>query len=325
MDQSPAHSDPHGRQARSPGEIPAPGLKDVFWRVYYEVLADRVTLVAAGVTYYIVLSLFPAMGVLVSLYGFISDPKLIMLQIGFLGDMLPAGFFDLLVPQLTALASQDRSSLGLAFLFSLTLALWSATSGVKALIDAMNVAYGETEKRSFLRLNLLALGVTLGMLCVAILLISLIGILPAVLAMFYLDQWTEIFARLARWPVVLLLTGGATMVLYRYGPSRERAKLRWINWGVVFSTLGWAVTTILFSVYILNFANYNATYGALGTMIGFMVWVWLSVIIVLVGAELNAELEHQTKCDSTTGAPRPMGERGAVMADTLGESADQLP
>ena len=125
--------------------------------------------------------------------------------------------------------------------------------------------------------------------------------------------------------MVLLLTGGATIVLYRYGPSRERAKIRWINWGVLFSTICWAVTTILFSIYILNFANYNATYGTLGTLIGFMVWVWLSVIVLIVGAELNAELEHQTTCDSTTGAPLPMGERGAVMADTLGETADRLP
>ena len=311
--------DPHGRAANSPSEIPARGLRDVLWRVYSEVLADRVTLIAAGATYYIVLSIFPGMGVLVSTYGLLTDPSDLAKQMGFISDVLPPGAFDILLPQLEALAHKGQTELSFAFAASILVAFWSATSGVKALFDAMNVAYGEAEKRGFVRLNLLAFGFTLAAIVAVVLLIAIIGIIPAILEALYLEQWAETLGKVARWPFVLVITGTATMIIYRYGPSREDAKLRWLTWGTAFSTVAWAITTVGFSIYLLNFATYNATYGTLGALIAFMVWIWFSIVILIVGAELNAELEHQTKCDSTTGTPLPMGERGAVMADTLGE------
>lgn len=313
--------DRHGRNADAPSEIPAAGWRDVLWRVYSEVLADRVTLIAAGATYYIVLAIFPGMGVLVSIYGLLTDPSDLGKQMIFLRDLLPPGAFDLMLPQLEVLSHKGPSELSFAFGASLLIAFWSATSGVKALFDAMNVAYGEREKRSLLRLNLLAFGFTLAAIAVLVLLIAIVGVVPALLKVLYLDQWTEALARIARWPFVLILTGSATVVLYRYGPSRENAKLRWLTWGAAFSTAAWAIATTAFSIYLLNFANYNATYGTLGALIAFMIWIWLSIVILIVGAELNAELEHQTSRDSTTGPPLPMGERGAVMADTLGEIA----
>lgn len=309
-----------GRLADAPSEIPAKGLRDVLWRVYSEVMTDRVTLVAAGATYYIVLSIFPGMGVLVSIYGLLSDPSDMPAQIGFLRGFLPLGAFDLLLPQLGALASKGQSELSFAFAASLLLAFWSATSGVKALFEAMNVAYGEAEKRSFVKLNLLAFAFTLGSVGVLILLIGLIGVVPLMLKALYLDQWTELLASIARWPFILSLTGFGTLMIYRYGPSREDAKVRWLTWGMAFSTIAWSITTAAFSLYLQNVANYDATYGTLGALIAFMVWIWLSIVILIVGAELNAELEHQTTRDSTTGPPRPLGERGAVMADTVGEA-----
>lgn len=312
----------HGRHAKTPSEIPALGLRDVLWRVYSEVLADRVTLIAAGTTYYIVLAIFPGMGVLVSIYGLLTDPSDLAKQMIFLRDVLPPGAFELLLPQLEALAHKGRSELSLAFAASSIIAFWSATSGVKALFDAMNVAYGEVEKRSLIRVNLLAFGFTISAIMATVLLIAVVGVVPTILKALYLDQWTEILAMLARWPVVLLITGIATIVIYRYGPSREKAKFQWLTWGAAFSTIAWALTTTGFSVYLLNFANYNATYGTLGALVAFMIWIWLSIVILIVGAELNAELEHQTRCDSTTGAPMPMGQRGAEMADTLGKTAD---
>lgn len=311
----------HGRYADRPSEIPTRGLWDVIWRVYNDVLTDRVTLIAAGATYYIVLSLFPGMGVLVSIYGLLSDPSDIPLQISTFSDILPPGAFDMLLPQLEGLAKKGRSELSFAFASSLLIAFWSATSGVKALFDAMNVAYGEHEKRSFLHVNALAITFTLGAIATLVLLITIIGVVPAVLKALYLDQWTELLARIARWPFVLALTGCATMIIYHFGPSREDAKVRWLTWGTALSTIVWAITTAAFSIYLLNFANYNATYGTLGALVAFMIWIWLSIVILIVGAEFNAELEHQTRCDSTTGPALPMGERGAVMADTLGESA----
>ena len=311
-----------GRDAKSPGEIPVRGLRDVFWRVIEAIMADRVTLIAAGVTYYLLLSLFPALAALVALYGFVADPSTIMGHVGFLASVFPPGSFDLILNQLTALTLQKASTLSFAFFAGLVVAIWSANSGMKAIFDAMNVAYREKEKRSFLRLNLLSLTFTFGGLIIAIVLIAAIGVLPAVLSYLWLDRWQELLARFARWPLVLVLVGCGIALIYRFGPSRAQAKLRWLNWGVVLSTLLWMSASILFSFYIENFANYNATYGTLGALIGMMVWVWISVIILIVGAELNAELEHQTACDSTTGSPQPMGNRGAFVADTLGKTVD---
>ncbi len=311
-----------GRHADSPNEIPVTGLRDVFWRVVTAVMVDRVTLIAAGVTYFLLLSLFPALGALVALYGFVADPTTIMGHIGFLASVFPPGSFDLILNQLTALTQQKTSTLSFAFVTGLVIALWSANSGMKALFDAMNVAYQEDEKRSLVRLNLLSLAFTFGALIIAIVLIAAIGVLSAALSYLWLDRWQELLARFARWPFILIFVGCGVAVIYRYGPSREQAKLKWLSWGVVFSTLLWLAASILFSFYLENFANYNATYGTLGALIGLMVWVWISVIILIVGAELNAELEHQTARDSTTGAPKPMGERGAFVADTIGKAAD---
>lgn len=309
-----------GRDAEAPQDIPAKGLRDVFWRVVKAIMADRVTLIAAGVTYFMLLSLFPALGALVALYGFVADPTAIMAHIGFLAGVFPPGSFDLIMNQLTSLTQQATSTRSLAFFGGLLVAIWSANSGMKALFDAMNVAYQEDEKRSLVRLNLLSLGFTFCALVVAIILIAAIGVLPAVLKYLWLDDWQEFLARLARWPFIILVFGCGISMIYRYGPSREEAKIRWLSWGVVFSTVLWLVASVLFSFYLENFANYNATYGTLGALIGLMVWVWISVVILIVGAEINAELEHQTRKDSTTGSPKPMGERGAYVADTVGEA-----
>lgn len=311
-----------GRHASGPGQIPLPGWKDVLWRTASEVIEDRVTLIAAGVTYYLLLASFPALGVLVSLYGFVSDPADIGKQIGFLSMVLPPGALDLVLGQLSTLSAQKASTLSIAFVASFAIALWSANSGVKALFDAMNVAYGEEEKRSFVQLNLLSLGFTLATLLLAVVLIAAIGVVPAVLALFRLDSAAEMLAAAARWPLVLIMVWAATIVIYRYGPSRENAKLRWLSWGAAVSAVAWMGASIGFSFYLQNFGHYNITYGTLGALIGFMVWTWLSVVILIVGAELDAELEHQTICDSTTGPPRPIGDRGAVMADTVGKAFD---
>ena len=311
-----------GREAEAPHEIPPKGLKDVLFRVAAEVMEDRVTLIAAGVTYYLLLALFPAMGALVSLYGFVADPTTIATHIGFLSQIFPRGSFDLILSQLTALTQQKPGALSLGFITGLLIAIWSANNGVKALCDAMNVAYGEEEKRGIVEFNLLSLGFTFGLLIFAVVLIFAIGVIPAILAYFWLGEWTDLLTRIGRWPIILALVMTGIVLLYHYGPSRERAKFVWLSWGAVFSTLCWLLSSFVFSYYLDNFANYNATYGTLGALIGFMVWIWISVIIIIVGAEINAELEHQTRKDSTTGPPRPMGERGAYVADTVGKTAD---
>lgn len=314
--------DGRGRLAETPGEITARGYRDVFWRVFSEFTEDRVTLIAAGATYYLLLALFPALAALVSLYGVFSEPVTIARHIAFLSTALPPGAFDIIVTQLDALSQQKNSTLSFGVITGFMVALWSANNGIKALFEAMNIAYGEKEKRGIIWLNLNSLGFTLGALVIAIALITAVGVVPAVLGYLWLDQWTEFLAKVARWPFLLLVVGCGITMMYRYGPSREPAKLRWITWGATFSTALWLTASVLFSLYLENFADYNATYGTLGALIGLMVWTWISVIILILGAEINAELEHQTTVDSTTGTPLPMGNRGAHVADTIGAPSD---
>jgi membrane protein len=311
-----------GREAERPSEIPSRGLKDVFWRIFQGVNDDRVTLIAAGVTYYLLLALFPAISALVSLYGFFSDPVAIADKVSFLSTVMPADALNIFLDQLRALASAGGATLSVGLIAGFLLALWSANNGMKALFDAMNVAYGESEKRSILRLNLISLGFTLGALILVIIIMIAMGVVPAVLKFLWLDRWAERIISFARWPAMMLFVGGGIMILYRFGPSREPAKLRWITWGAAFATVFWLAASLGVSFYLSNFADYNATYGTLGALIGFMVWTWVSVIIIIVGAEINAELEHQTARDSTTGSPKEMGSRGAYMADTIGKASD---
>ena len=310
-----------GREAETPQQIPAKGMKDVFWRLYAAITEDRVMLIAAGVTYYLLLALFPAMAALVSIYGFVASPVDIAERIVFLSTVMPADALNIFLDQLKSLASQDSSTLSIGLVAGLGIALWSANNGMKALFEAMNVAYQETEQRSFVRLNAISLLFTFGTMILVIILIVAMGVIPAMLAFLRLDAWAETIISVMRWPLMVLFVAGGIAILYRFGPSREPAKVRWLTWGTVFATVFWLAASIGVSFYLSNFADYNATYGTLGAMIGFMVWTWVSVIIVIIGAEINAELEHQTARDTTTGPPEPIGARGAFMADTVGEAS----
>lgn len=316
---TPDAADAHGRDAKTPEAIPVRGLRDVLWRVYSEVSHDRVSLIAAGVTFYLFLALFPAIAALVSLYGLLADRATMAEHIRELAILLPPGAFDIVADQIHALSQNPENSLNLSFLSGLAIAMWSAHSGTLALFDAMNVAYEEDEKRSFVWRNLVGLGFTFGAALTAIAMIGLVALLPVALSCVWLGEVPEHLMLLIRWPALLAITIFAVMALYRFGPSREPAKLRWMTWGAVLTTAAWVAMSIGFSLYLDRFADYQAAYGALGALIGALVWTWLSVTILIVGAELNAELEHQTARDTTTGAPRPMGTRGAYVADTLGD------
>jgi membrane protein len=312
-----------GRLARAPLGIPARGWRDILWRVWREIGEDRIFLIAAGATFYLLLALFPALAAFVSLYGFVADPRTIADHIAFLGGVLPTGGYDLIRGQLQSLAAQDVRSLSFGFVTGLAVAFWSAMNAMKSLFEGLNVAYGEREKRSFLLVSLVAFAFTIGAMLVGIVMIISVGVIPALFALLSIDSWTETVVSLLRWPVLLMLVGVAITILFRYGPSRERAKWRWVTYGAAMATVVWLLASWGFSHYLRNFADYNATYGSLGAVIGFLMWTWISVVILLVGAELNAEMEHQTARDSTTGDPRPLGERGAVVADTVGEAAPE--
>lgn len=290
-----------GRDATKPSQIPRSGWKDILWRVYGEISDDRVTLVAAGTTFYLLLALFPALAAFVSIYGFVADPSSVADHVAFLGGMLPSGGLDLIQQQLDRLASQDTQSLSFGFIFGLLLTLWSSNTGMKTMFQALNIAYDEEEKRGFIKLNLMSLGFTLGAMLLGILLIVSVGVVPAVLAFANLQGIAEPLIRILRWPLLFVVIAIGISVIYRYGPSRSRAEWRWVTWGGGVATIVWVAASIGFSFYLQNFANYDATYGSLGAVIGFMMWTWLSVVILLVGAELNSEIEHQTMRDSTVG------------------------
>lgn len=313
-----------GRDASWPSHIPFRGWKDIFWRLVREISEDRVMLIAAGATFYLLLALFPALAAFVSVYGLLSDPATVAEQMRFLDGLIPAGGLELVNNQLLSLAIQPRDALSLGFLFSLAIALWSANNGVKTLFEALNVAYEEQEKRGFFKLHLITFAFTLSVILIGVVMFVAIGVVPALLALVPLGAFIEDLIRLLRWPLLVVFVWTGISILYRYGPSRARAKWRWITWGGFLATVAWFATSVGFSYYLENFANYNAVYGSLGAAIGFMMWLWLSVTIILVGAEINAEIEHQTKRDSTAGPDRPMGKRGAHVADTIGKTTEEL-
>lgn len=310
--------DERGRSAEAPSEIPWPGWKDILVRLYHRISRDRILLIAAGITFYLILAIFPGIAALVSIYGLFFDPKTMIGHLDVVASVAPGGAVDILREQLTRLSQQSGTALSFGFLISLLVSLWSSTSGVKALFDGLNVAYEEEEKRSFVKLTAIALLFTIGLIGFVLLSLGAIVAIPIILNFLRLPGFMTTILNIARWPILFVLVALALSILYRYGPSRAEPRWRWITWGSAAATVLWLVASILFSWYVANFGSYNKTYGSLGAIIGFMTWVWLSVTVVLLGAQLDAEMEHQTAQQSTSGPARPLGARGAKMADTVG-------
>ena len=276
--------------------------------------------VAAGVTFYALLALFPAVAALVSIYGLFADPATIQEHLNTLSGVLPGGALEVVGEQVKRIASKGGGALGFGFVFGLAVSLWSANAGMKAVFDALNIVYDEEEKRSFVRLNLQSLAFTLGAIAFLILAARRHRGDPDRPQLPRPRQRLGMAHLLGRWPLLLVIVVLGLAVLYRYGPSRDTAQWRWVTPGSLVAAGLWLVASLLFSWYASNFGSYNETYGSLGAVIGFMTWIWLSAIVVLLGAEINAETEHQTAHDTTEGPAQPMGARGATMADTVGKA-----
>lgn len=306
-----------GRKAASPGQFPLSGWKDIAVRLAGQIGEDMVMLIAAGVTYYLLLALFPAMTAALSIYGLFADPATVQNQLSVLNGFIPGGGMQIIQDQLTRVAEQGAPTLGVTFVISLGAALWSASAGVKALFQAMNVAYEETESRGFLKLNALALAFTFAATLAAILFVGITVVMPTALNLIGLPKGTEWLVRIVSYLLVFVLAFAGIAALYRWGPSREQAKWRWVTPGATLTILAILVISILFTWYVANFGSYNKTYGSIGAVIGFMTWIWISSTILIIGAELNSEMERQTARDTTTGSALPMGRRGAAMADTV--------
>ncbi len=309
----------HGRFARRPWQIPWTGWKDVLWRVVDEVDNDRVFDLAAGVAFYGLLALFPALLGTVSIYSTLADPDDIVRQVNALSFAIPWTARSIIVGQLQEIGHSSTADLRIGLIASLAVALFSASGGVAALMRGINEAYDETETRGWIRFRLLALFFTLGLASFVTISVAVITLLPTVLENVGLETTARQVIQLGRWPALAAATMAGLGVLYRYAPNRTPAKWQWVSPGSVLATLVWTLASVSFSVYAENFGRFNRTYGTLGGAVVLGLWMFLSALAILVGAELNAELEHQTREDSTVGPPLPMGERGARMADTLGD------
>jgi membrane protein len=272
------------------------------------------------VVFYGLLAVFPAVTALVSLYGLFASPAAISDQLALLSGILPDSAVEILREQIGRLTA-NSSKLGLAFIFGLAVALWSANSGMKAIMDALNVVYEEKEKRGFIKLNLISLAFTLAGIGVLLLALGTVVVLPIALNYLGLHNATDLLLRFARWPLLIVIIIFGLAVLYRHGPSRREPRRQGISVGSVFAAAAWLVSSALLSWYLASFAHYDATYGSLGAGIGLMMWMWISSIVILFGAQLNSEIEHQTARDTTVEHDKPLGARGAVMADTAGKAA----
>src|ERR1700722_18990636 len=269
------------------------------WRVYQKVNENRLLAVAAGVVFYGLLAVFPALTAFVSFYGLVADPSTISERITLVAGVLPQGALDILNEQLTRLTSHRTSALSAGVIGGLVVALWSANAGAKAIMDGLNVAYGETEKRSFVRLNLVALAFTLGTIFALMLALGAVVVAPIVLSRLGLSGVNETLVALARWPILLGLVVLGLTILYRYGPSLTDPHWTWLFPGNVIAAVSWLVLSGLFSWYIAHFGSYDATYGSLGAAIGMMTWMWISMIVVLLGAELNADIQRKANSASS--------------------------
>jgi len=304
-----------GRLATAPQQIPLQGWKTVLKRVGAGFLQDRIMAEAASITFYVLLALFPAIAALISVYGLFTDPARIGTQLASLNGVIPGDGMQIIQGQITALTANGHKTLGFAAIISLAVSLWSANNGIKSLIGGLNVVYHEHEKRSFVKLTLVAFAFTVGAILFAIVALFAVVLIPILLNFLGLAFATATLISLLRWPALFFVVAVVLAFIYRYGPSRNWARWQWVSWGGAAAAFFWIPVSQLFSFYVANFANYNKTYGSLGAVIGFMTWIWISSIIVLMGAELNAELEQQTERDSTIGPERPPGERGAFKAD----------
>jgi membrane protein len=318
-DRLPYYERLRGRAARHPIEIGWRGWWDIAVRVFRRIGIDNLGLITAGVTFYIFLALIPAMIAIVSFYGLVTDPLMLERHVAFLRGYLPDQALDWIGHEISRIGRLQENGLTLAVAISVGVSLWSMNNAVIALFGAMNIAYGEIEKRSVVTLYLRAFAFTLASLVIGVLMVGMIVLMPLVFG--HDGTGLDYGGRRVTAPALFLVVAVGSSAIFRLGPSRRPAKWRWIAAGALTVAAGWIGASTLLSWYLSNVANYAAIYGSLGTVIALMFWFYISVYILILGAELNAEIEHQTMIDTTIGPEQPMGKRGAYVADTVGKKA----
>ncbi|MFD2191974.1 YihY/virulence factor BrkB family protein [Pistricoccus aurantiacus] len=311
-----------GRQAKRPGEIPKHGWMDILWRVKDEISNDNVSIVAAGIAFYGLLAFVPAIVALMSIWALLFDPQQAMSQINSFSQVLPQEAADIIKQQAQKASSQAGTGMSLAAIGGILLAIYSTSKGINALMEGLNIIYDEEETRGFIKRTFVKLVLTFGAILMTLITLATVVALPAVVDFLGLGDTLSTVVNLARWPILMVVLMIALAILYRYAPDRDKPRWQWLSVGSVVAILLWIIGSIGFSIYVRNFGSYNETYGALGAVVILLMWFWLSGFIILLGAELNGEMERQTKHDTTTGTQRPLGERGAYAADTVGEQKE---
>lgn len=316
-DRDPERDGQRGREAERPVQLTLQGWRDILLRVWYELGHDKATVVAAGVAFFATLSLLPAIAATLSIWGLFADPHSVRALLADFAAVMPREAATLVTEQLERLASESTDALSATAVVSISLTLWSATRGMKTLITAVNIAYDE-EDRSILRHQLIGALFTVAAIVATIVALGLIVAAPPLAAYIGLRDEALLALTLLRWPLLCLFVIAGLTLLYRWAPVRREPKLRWTNWGAIVATLLWLLGSLLLSQYVSRISDFGSAYGSLGAVFVLMTWFYVSALAVVVGAELNAEMEHQTRRDSTVGPDRPMGERGAYVADNVG-------
>ncbi|MCE8018465.1 YihY/virulence factor BrkB family protein [Halomonas sp. MCCC 1A17488] len=307
-----------GRRADNPHQIPGPGWLDVMWRVKAQLSHDRVNMLAAGIAFYALLSLFPAIGAVISLWALAFDPAEVASQIGEISRFMPPGGARLIHEQAREVSENTDTGLSLTALLGLAVAIFLASKGVRGLMVGLNVVYGEEDRRGLVHRMLVVAALTLGLILMSLAATVFVALYPLAIGWLALDGPLVTLIKWLRWPALLPLMMFVIAVLYRYGPYRRSPRWEWVSMGTVTATLLWLLGSGGLSLYVGQIASMDELYGSLGAVVVLMLWFWLSSYVVLLGAEINAEMERQTRRDTTVGASRPMGERGAYAADSLG-------
>jgi membrane protein len=318
---SPIHADEKGHSAETPRDIPEAGWWSILKRVYASLNSKNLSILAAGVAFYAMLSIFPALAALIAIYGLLADPATVQHQISEVQGLIPAEAQNLIASYLRSITGSSSSKLGIGLLVSTLIALWGARAGIVSLMEALNVTYEEQEKRGFLHYQAFAIGMTVAAIVFGIIALLLIAAIPAITELLPLGHLAKILGIVIPWPVLIVLMSVSLAATYRYAPSREEAKWRWVSWGGVLATIVWLAASAGFSFYVAKFGSYDKTFGSLGAVVVLLTWLYISAYVVLLGACLNAEMERQTARDTTTGRAEPMGERGAKMADTVADGS----
>jgi membrane protein len=306
-----------GITADKPTQIPWSGWKQILKRSWAENKADNMPIISGGVAFFGFLAIFPALIAMISIYGLVASPATVARQVANLAKNLPTSATELISTQLKSITSNSGGALTVGLIVSILAAVWSASGGMSNLITAVNLAYDEVETRSFVRLKATALALTVGGIVFVLIAFGLVAVVPVVLKALPLGVVGKVLAQIATYVVLLAVFAGSLAILYRVAPDRDAPRFRWVSLGSVIVTVVWAIVSVAFSFYVNNFGSYNKTYGAIAGVIVLMLWLYLTCYLVLLGAEINSEAEHQTARDTTKGEPEPMGSRDATMADSL--------